>query len=391
MRKLKKDRGRNIINREQVLEAISFYCKEKNLPVEIVYWLEKTLLRWLINYFPHIQVVQSKERFSMLVKGAVPLWFDLRSNIEFIYIDIKHQKFKELLEKVTEFLMSRYPRDSHKFHKMTVEQVLKKWEDDHKRMAQRESRTIDTSEDGLEVVFRHEKLHVVKFLEGHKELPLEMARESLLMQHCLGEFDNIEKGEGGYGAYYIDLIRKGEIELYSLRDESNMPHATVALYKHEGHYWLDQIKGKQNSFPVQRYVPASVAFFNLLDVHHHYHADCLGMGVIYADETTVGIESIEDEAEQQKLIAYDASLVHKLNNPTKSTLWLASLRHPKGMEKLENTTDAMKVSILIQQPLLLHRLSFTLKIHSKNLLKKVEKYQIGSRIFNFPKLQIGRI
>ncbi len=48
-----------------------------------------------------------------------------------------------------------------------------------------------------------ENLHIVRFRPQHKELSLEMARESVLMQHCLGEFDDDLLGEGGYGEYYI--------------------------------------------------------------------------------------------------------------------------------------------------------------------------------------------
>ena len=78
----------------------------------------------------------------------------------------------------------------HKFPRMTVEQVLQKWEKEHHVMVVKEKFSKETSTKGLEVVFRFENLSVVKLKPDHQELSLEMARESALMQHCLGEFDN---------------------------------------------------------------------------------------------------------------------------------------------------------------------------------------------------------
>jgi len=48
----------------------------------------------------------------------------------------------------------------------------------------------ETSSRGLEQVFVYEDLHVVKFDAEYHELSLEMAKESALMHHCLGEFDD---------------------------------------------------------------------------------------------------------------------------------------------------------------------------------------------------------
>lgn len=389
---MNKNRGRNVINIQDLKERLNFYSKEKKLSIDVATWIQKAFLRWLINSFPYVQVVQSNERYLSLVKGKIPSWFQENSDIQFIYIEVEHREIRILLDKCSEFLESRDKKMVHKFPRMTVEQVLQKWEKEHHAMVVKEKFFKETSTKGLEVVFKFENLTVVKFKPDHQELSLEMARESALMQHCLGEFDNDRLGQGGYGEYYINKIRSKEIELFSLRDSKNMPHATIALYKKKGVYWLEQIKGKQNKSPIERYVPASVAFFNFLDVqYNYYHNDTLGMSVIYIDGRTKRIEELEDEKSQELLIAHDVTLIHKIKNPSKSTLWLATLRSPMEIEYLTTTTDSMKIISLLQKPLLMLKIKLSMGISSKDLLKGRYDYSIKGRIFKFIKLQVGRI
>jgi len=356
--------------------------------------------------------VESLERYESLVQGEVPLWFTPYSRTEFIYVHMKNPTFSDTLRTCVEFLSSRNENISHKFPRMTVEHVMQKSQQEHLRMQERQRRFIETSGEALERVFDFDfaqspnfdsaqlpnfgfaqlpSLHVVKFLPHHKELALEMARESALMQHCLGEFDNVQKAEGGYGSYYYGLIQREEITLYSLRDEKNMPHATISVNSKHGRQMLDQIKGKQNLAPVARYVPASVAFFNHIKMQHNHHPDCLAMGVVFVKGKSEQLSKITDEAMQQDLIAFNPSFVHQLPNPSKSSLWLATLRDPKKAGALKNTSSAMKISSLIQYPLLMNELEFSHNLKGKKILQQNEHYSIGERLFVFPKLEVARI
>ncbi|CAA6826266.1 MAG: Unknown protein, partial [uncultured Sulfurovum sp.] len=320
-----------------------------------------------------------------------PSWFTPYSTIKFIYIHIKNPTFVDALNTCVEFLGSRDKRLVHKFPRMTVAQVMQKHQQEHIRMIAKKRKYIETSKEALEHVFTFENLHVVKFLPHHKELSLEMARESVLMQHCLGEFDNVEKAEGGYGSYYYGLMQRKEITLYSLRDEKNMPHATISVSYKRGEAWLDQIKGKQNQAPIARYVPASVAFFNHLKLQQNYHQDCLAMGVVFVKGRSEQLSQITDESMQQHLIAYDPSFIYQLPNPSKSSLWLVALRDPKQIGALNKTTDAMKIASLIQYPLLINELKFSHKLNGKSILQQKENYSLGQRFFVFPKLEVARI
>lgn len=391
MKKAQKSQGRNVINIKEIKVYLSTFSKEKELSIPINSWLQKTFVRWLINHFRQVRVVRSVEAYKFLVQGTVPTWFVQENNVEFIYIDIKNASFLDTLNTCVEFLSSRDEKMSHKFPRMTVEHILAKSKQEHQRMQERKRKNIETSQEALEHIFSFENLHVVKFLAHHKELSLEMARESALMQHCLGEFDNVEKAEGGYGSYYYGLIIKEEITLYSLRDEKNMPHATISVTSKHGQLWLDQIKGKQNLAPIARYVPASVAFFNHIELQQDHHQDSLAMGVVFTKGRSEELSKITDESMQQNLIAYDSSFIDKLPNPSKSSLWLASLRDPKQTGALENSSDAMKISSLIQYPLLMNELEFSHNLKAKKMLQQNENYSIGERVFVFPKLEVARI
>jgi len=391
--KNRENRGRNVINIEEIKETLAHYSTKKHLSLPVDAWLQKSFLRWLINSFPYVQVVQSKECYRSLLVGDIPFWFQLdKPNVQYIYIEVAHREIGILLDRCTEFLESRDKRMVHKFPRMTVEQVLKKWEEEHTRMSERTLTYLETSTKALERLFSFDSFTFVRFRFDHKELSLEMARESALMQHCLGEFDDAVQGEGGYGEHYIKKIRKQAIELFSLRDSKNMPHATIALYKKDGEYWLEQIKGKQNRSPIERYVPTSVAFFNFLKVRYpQQHNDTFGMGVVYLQGKSRTIEDIEDETIQELLVASDASMIHKIKNPSKSTLWLATLRSPVEIAYLNHATDAMKITTLLQQTHLMLKVKFSLKSTAKRLLKNLDAYSIQGRSFIFTKLQVGRI
>jgi len=387
-----KNRGRNVINIQEIKEMLDVYATKKNLSNAVDSWLQKSFLRWLINSFPYVQVVQSKECYGSLVQGKIPSWFQPdKIEIQYIYIEVEHREIGIFLDRCSEFLESRDERMVHKFPRMTVEHVLAKWEEEHQRIETKERLYQETTTQGLERVFEFENLHVVHFKSQHKELSLEMARESALMQHCLGEFDDDLLGEGGYGEYYIKKVRKKKIELFSLRDEKNMPHATIALYKKNGHYRLEQIKGKQNRSPIERYVSASVAFFNFLDVRYEHHSDTFGMGVVYIKGKSRTIENIEDESIQELLVASDSTMIHKIKNPSKSTLWLAIVRSPAEIEHLPHATDAMKVTALLQKTHLMLKLKLSFTNVTKKLLQGLENYSIKGRSFKFTKLQVGRI
>ncbi|VAW82400.1 hypothetical protein MNBD_GAMMA12-2560 [hydrothermal vent metagenome] len=387
---IEKSTGRNLVNITQIKIMLSQYSEAKKLALEIRHWLQKRFLRWIINYFDHTQIVNNTEQYTSLVHEQVPTWFlKKQAGCRFIYINPQHPELQQILEKLSEWLSSNHPRLAHKFHQMTVPHILAKWQQDHTRIKRQKIKHIETSGDNLIVRFSHKNYSIVEMKANHNELAMEMARESSLMQHCLGEFDDITLAIGGYGEYYYKRIRQKNLRLFSLRDAYNKPHATIALYLSDKQLWVDQIKGKQNAPPINRYVLVIQKFLTLFKVHYDFHTDCLGMGLICKNGESLHVSEIDDENTQQLILAKDPSLIEKIPNPSLSMYWLLSLRNPKHISALNIPNDAMKISALIQLPLLMTELTFKTGFCGKNILTK--KHSIGHRLISFIKLQVTRV
>ena len=97
-------------------------------------------------------------------------------------------------------------------------------------------------ETDTETVFTDGKFRVVRLLTKDS-----FNREGNLMRHCLGSY---------YG--------KSNIEIYSLRDENNQPHATLELSAKENSF--TQVKGKGNGHIHPKYIKTILTFFKMLDI-----------------------------------------------------------------------------------------------------------------------------
>jgi len=80
-----------------------------------------------------------------------------------------------------------------------------------------------------------------------------MDREGNIMGHCTNSDSQPYKA----------LVRAKQIQIYSLRDKNNFPHATIEVNQ-DGK--LEQVKGKGNHPPVAKYQPATIALLNSLNV-----------------------------------------------------------------------------------------------------------------------------
>jgi hypothetical protein len=72
---------------------------------------------------------------------------------------------------------------------------------------------------------------------------MHMAREGNLMHHCVG------------GSSYVNQMKQGVSEFYSLRDPKNEPHITVEVRVASGIRHALQMKGKQNAKAIPKYQP----------------------------------------------------------------------------------------------------------------------------------------
>ena len=92
-----------------------------------------------------------------------------------------------------------------------------------------------------------------------------LSREGDVMGHCVASYGND--------------VKKGDTVIYSLRDRQNYPHVTLEVRSGQ----LEQVKGKQNRPPVEKYERATIEMLNSLDVEPNRTgmSDIKGMNLLY--------------------------------------------------------------------------------------------------------------
>jgi hypothetical protein len=142
----------------------------------------------------------------------------------------------------------------HRLSRMTLqqaEQAAQRW---HAELAKQAEKTLaQSAQEG--------EKPVLELSNGYRWVqlttPQALNYEGKAMGHCVGS--------------YADDVAAGT-EIYSLRDPENRPHVTIEAERGT----LDQIKGKQNEPPVEKYWPMVDAF---ITAYGNKHKIGLGFGV----------------------------------------------------------------------------------------------------------------
>ena len=155
--------------------------------------------------------------------------------------------FHERVRSMVDWLLAQRENGARlNLDRMSFAQALEHAERWHREMAERKPNLPTAAEDvsGLK--------EVMKYQDGYRWVQIKSAealrREGDIMQHCVGE--------GGY----TSAVRSGRTKIYSLRDPRNEPHVTIEVTKKE----VEQIKGKQNDAPVEKYRPYVKTFLQAL-------------------------------------------------------------------------------------------------------------------------------
>lgn len=82
--------------------------------------------------------------------------------------------------------------------------------------------------------------------------PRDLEVEGDLMGHCVGG--------------YCERVDSGKATILSLRDRKNLPHVTIELNPLQGSFYVNQVRGKGNARPHDKYVPYLVDFFTEKDL-----------------------------------------------------------------------------------------------------------------------------
>lgn len=278
---------RNIINAPAIKAAISARSIIRGDDKEIAKWLSNHFYRWAIGNFERVCPIRSLSDYTACTGNSadIPEWLEakLNANEAVYYLDPQQPQLLEHERNLVEFLSRQLnTRLGPKLQRINCFSALAMREAEHERIVNRRQQGwFAATRSAVKQLLRVDNGNIIEFDATHEALRREMAYESWHMQHCVGQFDDRKKLTGGYGDYYARLLEQGKLRLFSLRDNNNIPHVTLSMGVNDGKLHIDQIKGKQNRYPVRKYAADVLTLLRYLSPQPERHADCEGMGIVY--------------------------------------------------------------------------------------------------------------
>lgn len=327
-----------------------------HLPQVIEDWMMGPYMRWLSKECPFGCLVTSRSDAMRQGLGHIPDWADAQfsGGVAALHmVPPHHPDLIRIEERLLEWLTSRIgTRDERKFARMTAPQILAKWEWEHVRRAERVGVVRQTATGmALRTLLDVGSLVLYELIPG-PEFRQEMLQDAAMMQHCLGLFEDIAQLTGGYGGYFAAEVEAGRMRFFSFRTETGQAHITMTVHVHSetGDLQLDQLKGKQNIPPAEKYLEAVTQALETLEIRHDFHPDTLAMKLVGTRFGPRGFGQL-DRAAQIGLVARRPDLIDALESPPISAFWLAQAAERKpldvsapkslGLAGLSSLMDAM--------------------------------------------------
>lgn len=336
---------RNALNADRLKAGIAARSDARGDAAPVRAWLLNHFYRHLVaNFEPARTIASLDEARKALGAATLPDWVAARfsaaktasgsgatSLAPVVWIDPNAPELLALEQRLLEFLTSRQGTALEgKLERINCPQALAQWEREHAEMAVRVERGWRESQpDALLARLTTPNGSFVEFRHDSALLRAEMAFESYVMRHCLGQFADRRALSGGYGERYAEAIEQQRLRLLSFRDARGQPHITISLLVGpDGTLTVDQVKGKQNRPPIDRYVGDVLACFNALAPGGDTPADCIAIGVVRTPAGWQRIEEVTDAATQTRLVAQYPQLFPRLRAPSPMVEWLIAARQP---------------------------------------------------------------
>jgi hypothetical protein len=325
---------RNVLNAEALKDDILRRSRARGDNDDIRLWLLNHFYRHLIGNFEPAQAIGTLHQARDALGGAAPAWVParLREAVPLVWIDPSQAGILSLENRLLEFLRARTgTRLEGKLQRITCPQALALWEREHADIATRIAKGWRQSQpDAIAPLLDTTNGRFIEFRADSALLRAEMAFESYVMRHCLGQFADRHALTGGYGEQYAEAIERGKLRLFSFRDAGGQPHITLsAVVREHGRVQIDQIKGKQNRPPIARYVEDVLACLNALNTTTTTPADAIQIGVVHDGAGWARIEAVADAQAQARLVAHHPQLYPRLAQPGAMAQWLVLARQPE--------------------------------------------------------------
>ncbi|MFP3923805.1 hypothetical protein [Pseudomonas sp. W5-36] len=334
--------SRNALNADQLKRGIAERSKARGDAPEVGKWLLNHYYRHLVGNFEPARRILTLEQAAEALGSEPPSWVprhlsDAGKNSQqtpppLVWVDPHQAPLLAQEALLVEFLTSRQGTAlAGKLDRINCPQALALWQKEHAQMAERVELGWRKSAPEALLARVTTAEHVLQELRPESpSLRAEMAFESYVMRHCLGQFADRRALTGGYGERYAEALEQRRMRVFSFRDSQGQPHITISLIvQADGTLTVEQVKGKQNRPPVERYYQDLLQCLNALGTDLQTPDDCIAIGIVRTEVGWQRIETVSDPAAQSRLIACYPQLYDCLDAPSAMVEWLVAGRQPQ--------------------------------------------------------------
>jgi len=333
---------RNALNAGELKRGIAERSQARGDAPEVGKWLLNHFYRHLVGNFQPARRILTLEQASEALGTEPPSWVVRHLSdagkasqqvlAPLVWVDPQQAPLLAQEALLVEFLTSRQGTAlAGKLDRINCPQALALWQKEHAQMAARVEQGWRQSQP--EALLTRVTTAENVLLELRPESPLlraEMAFESYVMRHCLGQFSDRRALTGGYGERYAEAVEQRRMRVFSFRDSQGQPHITISLIvQADGTLTVEQVKGKQNRPPVERYYQDLLQCLNALGTDQQTPADCIAIGIVRTDAGWLRIEEVSDATAQTRLVARYPQLYERLDAPSAMVEWLVAGRQPQ--------------------------------------------------------------
>jgi hypothetical protein len=350
---------RDVLNAPAVKSGIARRSRERGDAADIAAWLLNHFYRHVIGnlVLPHPALlrIDSPERARRCFAPVpLPEWVvrRLRTGASAWWIDAESDGLLALEARLVEFLGSRRGTSLEgKLMRINCPQALALWASEHAALEAQDSRRIRRHQtEAVKSWWRGCRGELYELVPTSPALRAEMAFESQAMGHCLGKFLDWRALSGGYGEHYAAACERRELRLFSYRTAPDRPHITIsARVQSDGSLAIDQIKGKQNRPPVERYRGELCGLLDALPTTLQTPADAVAAGVARTAAGWRPIGDIDDPADQLRLVDSHPGTIAHLRTPSALVQWTVAARCPELLAGLP-LQQSVAVALSAREP-----------------------------------------
>lgn len=354
-------RPRDVVNAPDIKQRIRERSAARGDSQEIAAWLANHFYRHVIGNLdadpPAVQPISTQAELLRLHRRTEPAAWALErlrahaarqpplqdspgagASAPLWWVEPDSAPLLALESRLLEFLSTRRGTALEgKLQRINCPQALARWTLEHLAFARKsESGWAEHRPGAVRPLLRGQLGVFVEFDAQSPDLRAEMAYESQMMRHCLGQFSARGALRGGYGEHYAEACEQGRLRLFSYRTGTAQPRITVsAQVRDDGRLRIDQIKGKQNRPPIARYLADVLALLNHLDADGEAPADALAMGIVRRPAHLLAsghtgawcaASELHTEAEQLWLLQAHPALLEQLDIRSPLMQWLVAAR-----------------------------------------------------------------